>query len=111
MHQPCVSPCGALLRAAVGEKREQDRENHEDDGRAEHPVRHILVHDPAKQERADNAAVAMMNTMAALIAKQAAATWPWRRVRSARKPPASTPTVLKPRNAVSAILADENDAP
>ena len=55
--------------------------------------------------------VAIMNTIAALIAKQAAATFPWRLVWSARKPPASTPMALAPRNAVSAILALENDAP
>ena len=58
-----------------------------------------------------SAIAAMTNTMAALIAKQTAATCPWRRVRSARKPPASTPIALAPRNAVSAMLADENDAP
>src|SRR6266699_4741158 len=55
--------------------------------------------------------VAMTNTTAALMAKQAAATCPWRLVWSARKPPASTPIALNPRNAVNAILAEENDAP
>ncbi len=56
MHKPCIRLFGAGLRAMVGDKREQDRKNHEHDGSAEHPLRPILVHDPAKQQRADDAA-------------------------------------------------------
>src|SRR6185437_16064221 len=58
-----------------------------------------------------SATAAISSTIAALRAKQAAATWPWRWVWSARKPPASTPTALAPRKAVNAMLAVENDAP
>src|SRR6185437_12454043 len=55
--------------------------------------------------------VAITSTTTALSAKQAAATWPVRWVWSARKPPANTPIAMAPRKAVSAILADDNDAP
>ena len=55
--------------------------------------------------------VAIVNTTIALIAKHAAATCPWRSVRSARNPPANTPTALAPRNAVRAMLAAENELP
>ena len=63
----------------------------------------------AVSKTAGNVTVAITSTIAALTAKQAAETWPWRWVRSARKPPASTPTALAPRYAVSAMLAVENE--
>src|SRR5665213_1779363 len=50
---------GARLRAclrAVGDEREQHGQHHEHDRGAEHPMRHVLVHDPAEQQGADDAA-------------------------------------------------------
>src|ERR1700687_929171 len=37
-------------------KSEKDRKDHEHHGSAEHPAWQILVHDPAKQQRTDDAA-------------------------------------------------------
>src|SRR6476661_5837097 len=94
-----AAPDGAALRTSIS------REG------AITPPRNPAAAIAAVSNSDGNAIVAMTSTMAALIAKQAAATWLWRWVRSARKPPASTPAALAPRKAVSAILADENDAP
>src|SRR6478609_5477969 len=124
MHQPLIRRSGRALRLAVSDQRQQHGHDHEHDGTAEHQMRQVLVHDPAEQQRRQdtaeiesggddakgspggarrggNVTIAITSTMAALIAKQAAATWPWRWVWSARKPPARTPTALAPRNAVS----------
>src|SRR5439155_13554639 len=40
---------GRGLGIPVGEKRQQNRQNHEQGGDAKHPMRRTLVHDPAKQ--------------------------------------------------------------
>src|SRR4030088_600240 len=94
-----AAPAGAALRTSIS------REG------AITPPRNPADAIAAVNSSDGNVMVAMINTMAALIAKQAAATCPWRWVRSARKPPASTPIALKPRNAVGETLADENDSP
>src|SRR5690348_3188533 len=44
------------LGTALGDRRQQHGEHHEYGRGAEHPVRRVLVHDPAEQERADDAA-------------------------------------------------------
>ena len=56
LHKPSSGSSNARLRAAVGDQRQQHRQDHEYDGSAEHPVRRVLVHDPAEQQRADDAA-------------------------------------------------------
>src|SRR5450631_3427472 len=94
-----AAPTGAALRTSMS------REG------AITPPRNPAVAIATISSSVGSVTVAMTRTVAALTAKQAAATWPWRVVWSARKPPASTPAALKPRYAVSAILADENDAP
>ena len=53
--KPCVGALGIGLRLAVSDQRQQYRHDHEHDGSAEHPVRQVLVHDPAEQQRREDA--------------------------------------------------------
>src|SRR4029079_5817656 len=55
-HETSVGFLTAGLRSAVGDQREQHCEHHEHDRCAEHPVRQVLVHDPAVEQGADDAA-------------------------------------------------------
>src|SRR5579871_922273 len=56
LQQPLLSSPGRFLRAAIGQECKQHGGDHEGGGDAEHPMRHVSIHDPAKQNRAQNAA-------------------------------------------------------
>src|SRR3954452_16421947 len=56
MQNPAVGLLGGLFRALIGGQRQQHGERHEHRRDAEHKMRQVVVHDPAEQQRADDAA-------------------------------------------------------